>query len=429
MEDSPSWRAFTGISIEDWLAGSWIKDVHPDDACTASARSSTLLAEGKAFDLEYRVRHRTGEWRHVLERIVPLHGEDGELVSWVGMSSDVTEQKEARLALEEHERLLRKALKAAGMTAWTWNLQSDTLSFSHLDHDVLGVGQQNVSSSALTSRLLPADVYVLNSALRDSLANGATFELTLALQNCGTPCWIKIAGQSEGSGRARGILWDVTSQVLAEERRNLLVGEIAHRGKNLLAVIQAMAGITLNDSRPISLSRTMFLERLAALSRSHSMLTQNDWEGVPIDEIVRGELLSHLDRIELAVPPVLLNPSSAQSIALVVHELATNAAKHGALSVPDGRIRVHAEEVEADGVPALRFLWHEQNGPPVVTPARSGFGSMLLRRLIQGFDTDGTIDYRRDGLLVQVDMPLTMITPHHEALSAGARPDQRVSIR
>lgn len=200
---------------------------------------------------------------------------------------------------------------------------------------------------------------------------------------------------------------DVTDSCLAEQRRNLLVGEIAHRGKNLLAVVQAIAAMTLTDSKPINESRQSFIHRLDALSRSHSMLTQCDWEGVPMDEIVRLEVARHSDQVAYEFPSVLLNPSAAQNISLVIHELTTNAAKYGALTTPAGRII-------AKGVRSgefIRFTWEEQGGPEICAPRKNGFGSILLRRLIQGFDTEGFIDYRPTGLFIQVDMPLDMLMP------------------
>ncbi len=428
-EDCPSWRKLTGISKEAWLRNEWINDVHPDDAPALLAAWKAALQEGTKSDLEFRVRNRNGEWRDIAEKMVSLRNEAGGVQGWVGMSSDVTEQKLANLARHDSERMLRQALKAAHMLAWTCEVSADKLSLSCHDAEGSQIAGANESMSDLFARMGPADTATLRNAIHRSAQMAQPFELVMALtDHTGAMRWIGVHGQADASAGSpsveetilgKGVFRDVTDSRKAEESRNLLVGEIAHRGKNLLAIVQSMAGITINDSRPVTESRRMFLERLGSLARSHSMLTQQDWEGVPIDEIVRMELANHGDRAAVDVAPVLLNPSSAQNVALVTHELVTNAAKHGALSGQTGGVSVRGELSDALDGPVLRFTWQEHDGPIVKAPERTGFGSMLLRRLIQGFDTAGVIEYRPEGLFIQIDMPLDMITPNHARLDAA----------
>lgn len=411
------WLDFTGQTKADWDERRWLDVVHPAD----QERLQTLWwgkpGQSQFRGYEYRLRTAMGSWRWMSERVVPVipAGHD-QPTGFVGITSDIHDAKQNQIALESHERLLRKALKAARISAWTWYFASDQLKFTHVDGFPLSDSVGAVPAHHLVRRLRPVD----ELKLRQAIAGGEPFEMTCAIENKGNLAWMEISGQSDGESKARGILRDVTAQMLAEERRNLLIGEIAHRGKNLLAVIQAMAGITLDESKPIVEARSVFLQRLAALARSHAQLTQRDWEGVPLDEIVRQELIGHAEQALVSVPSIILNPSSAQNIALVVHELVTNASKHGALSIPNGSVQVDGAVVFAGGSEVLKLTWQERGGPPVAEPSRTGFGSILIRRLVDGFDTQGEIEYRPEELFLQVDMPVAMITPRKDTMAKMA---------
>jgi PAS domain S-box-containing protein len=430
IDDSPTWRNFTGCSLAEFLDGRWLAFIHPDEQDECLARWQRTVAAGRPSTTEYRIRHVSGEWRHMLEHIVPLLAGDGSRRGWVGMASDVTQHRLATAALEESERRLRLALNSARMVAWTWDERTDGLQFSSRDDMLMMSDIAPTSMRDFCARMSESDAALVRGAIETSVNDDRPFEVLVKVRaNCGRVLWLNVIGSAKiSSGNeatdaaivVSGIFHDVTLAKTAQERRNLLVGEIAHRGKNLLAVVQSMAGITISDKRSPEESRRLFLDRLASLARSHTMLTQQDWEGVPIDEIVEMELSNHMDRATVDVAPVLLNPSNAQSLALVMHELVVNAMKHGALSTPHGHIDVSGALVESSRGRVFRFRWTERDGPAVTPPTRVGFGSMLLRRLVDGFDTGGVIDYRRDGLFVQVDMPLDLIVPNHTSLSTAA---------
>jgi two-component sensor histidine kinase len=329
--------------------------------------------------------------------------------------------------------LLSHALNAANIVAWDWDVESDVMKLSDNANAMFGLDAPVGLGTELFDRVAPSCAAELRNSILRSLEVGDFFEHNFEFTPAANESrWIRASGSPESmhlassngptSSRISGIFQDKTQSRMAEERRNLLVGEIAHRGKNLLAVVQSMAEITITDNRPVVESRGIFLDRLASLARSHSMLTHQDWEGVPFDEIVRMELAHHGEQTLFDVAPVLLSPSAAQSIALVTHELVTNAAKYGALSRRTGGVQVRSKLMQTSEGAVLRFTWQEHDGPVVKVPERTGFGSMLLRRLIQGFDTKGVIDFQPEGLFVQVDMPLEMITPNHAQLSAAVRP-------
>ena len=199
----------------------------------------------------------------------------------------------------------------------------------------------------------------------------------------------------------------------------MLMREVLHRTKNLLAVIQSIAAGTFRHNNDPA--QEAFLSRLHALSKAHGLLTDASGLGAMLEDIVRGQLAGFAGTISIDGPAVLLRPSAAQSFALVVHELATNAAKHGALSRPTGRVTVRWD-IHANGsTTKLRFLWQETGGPTVLKPSGKGFGTVLLEHAIAGIDSAPSIEFAPAGLIYQTETPLHMLTPlEHEAEIAPA---------
>ena len=230
----------------------------------------------------------------------------------------------------------------------------------------------------------------------------------------GSSYWLKreIRPWRDNQGRIGGLVisWeDITASRQAEERQQMLMREVLHRTKNLLAVIQSIAvGTFRRENDP---AQEAFLSRLHALSKAHSLLTDASGQGAMLEDIVRGQLAGFAGTISIDGPAVLLKPSAAQSFALVVHELATNAAKHGALSRPTGRVTVRWD-IHANGsTTKLRFLWQETGGPSVLKPAGKGFGTLLLEHAIAGIDSAPSIEFAAAGLIYQTETPLDMLTP------------------
>ena len=173
---------------------------------------------------------------------------------------------------------------------------------------------------------------------------------------------------------------------LKEEQLQFVVHELGHRIKNLLAVVQALANQTAQRSATVEEFRTVFSERLQGLSRSLDLLVQEDGRGATIADLVRSQLgpFGEIDGIRIAAtgPVVSLNPEATQHIGLALHELATNATKHGALSVPSGAVTVDWEIVPSElGPSRFRLNWHEHHGPRVMSPQRRGFGHVVLQRM------------------------------------------------
>ncbi|MBD0274939.1 MAG: PAS domain S-box protein, partial [Acetobacteraceae bacterium] len=178
---------------------------------------------------------------------------------------------------------------------------------------------------------------------------------------------------------------DVTGRKQAEARQRLLLAELNHRVKNTLAAVQSVAAQTARRADTADDFRAAFQSRLMALARSHDMLTEGAWEGAPLRGILERTLQAFGGpgaRYSLSGPPVRLAPAAVVTLSLAFHELATNAAKHGALSAPGGRVEVGwaLESGEGGGEPVLAISWTERGGPPVRPPVRRGFGSRSVER-------------------------------------------------
>lgn len=202
-------------------------------------------------------------------------------------------------------------------------------------------------------------------------------------------------------------LVDISERKQAEESRNLLAREVHHRTKNLLAVVQSIVAAGMDGTRSVKDTREIVLGRLQALAATYDNLITTSWEGVAFDDIIRTELEPFATQVEVGGPSLVLNPQAAQNFTLAVHELATNAAKYGALSLPGGKVSVRWSMEGLNGSSRFSFEWRESGGPAVSPRTRKGFGSLVLERVVaQGFDTPPLVDFAPDGLRYSLSVAL-----------------------
>lgn len=214
----------------------------------------------------------------------------------------------------------------------------------------------------------------------------------------------------DASGKVAGIFvqgHDVTDIVIAAERQKLMIDELNHRVKNTLATVQSIAMQTARSHEDPRSFAESFQARLMALSHTHDLLTRSHWEGADLRAILEHETEAHgPHRISLNGLPLALGPAAALSLGMIFHELATNAAKYGALSSPDGRVLVDWA-VANQAQPVLQLSWREIDGPPVEAPTRRGFGSRLIERNVR-HDLAGEVklDYATAGFSAEFSVPL-----------------------
>ncbi|MDQ3040468.1 MAG: PAS domain S-box protein, partial [Pseudomonadota bacterium] len=204
---------------------------------------------------------------------------------------------------------------------------------------------------------------------------------------------------------------DVSQHARANAHRNLMLQELNHRVKNSLASVQAIALHTLSSATTLADFKPAFMARLMALSNTHNLLAEDAWSSVGLREIIASELAPYdhdgKGCADLAGEDVLLDPNTALALAMAMHELATNAGKYGALSVPEGRVAVDWDTRRVDGGTRLRLRWCERHGPAVVPPQRKGFGSRLITEgMTMELDGTATLAFEPTGLVCCIDIPL-----------------------
>jgi PAS domain S-box-containing protein len=198
---------------------------------------------------------------------------------------------------------------------------------------------------------------------------------------------------------------DVTERKRFERHQQLLVGELNHRVKNTLAIVQSLAHQSFHSSIPAPDAIDRFEGRLEALAAAHNLLTQRNWDFASIADVVTVALapFCSADRRDISGPDVPVSPQTAVSLALALHELATNAAKYGALSSPGGRVSVRWSTHEG----MLELRWQEEGGPPVSPPRRRGFGTRMIERTLAAeFGGKVDLEFRPEGVFCKVVAPI-----------------------
>ena len=214
-----------------------------------------------------------------------------------------------------------------------------------------------------------------------------------------------------------------------DDRQLLLFRELQHRSQNLFAVIEAIASRTLIEGQTIANAKEVFAGRLNALARTHSMLANNAFLGAPLKEIVAQELTSFSDQVTVTGCDIAVNTRAAENFALIIHELATNAVKYGALSTRQGRVAIQCSIDGANGSGQFRFEWRESGGPPVSPPARKGFGSTILFEVAKQFSQDVQAKFSPEGFTYQLRSLLAGIeAPRAESPASLAAATQERAV-
>ena len=209
---------------------------------------------------------------------------------------------------------------------------------------------------------------------------------------------------------------DVSDRKRDERRQRMLMSELSHRSKNLFSVINSITRLSLASATSIETGRDGLIGRLEALQRTYSKLTDAGFEGERLKEILDTELEAFEGRIQATGPDIMLTARAVQSFALLVHELATNASKYGALSVPAGRVKLNWSVSGTGAGKRFRFDWIEGDGPLVTPPTRKGFGTTLITSIAAcDFDCDPQLSYEADGFRYGFDAPLSQVGTFIEA--------------
>ena len=390
--EQPAWAALTGQTREEYEGFGWTKAVHPDDIQPTLKAWLQAVAEKRAFEFEHRVRRRDGVWRDCRIRAVPLFEETGEIREWVGVHTDITEQKAAADKLRESEALFRTLADAAPAPIWMTEPSGEVEFVNAAFAELANVERGALMGHAWIALIHPddvAEILVRREAARKG-PDAYSFEARFRRYPEGWR-WMLVNAKPriDASGAFLGYVgmaMDLTEIKTAQAHQQLLINELNHRVKNTLSSIQSIARQTLRADDVAPRARDRFVERLMAMSAAHNVLTSENWSGAVIDDILREALKPFSDdrdpdRITISGPSLRVEPGAALALALAAHELGTNAAKYGALSSPGGRVSVEWA-LEDDRHAVVR--WRERGGPEVSAPTHRGFGARLLERGLAG---------------------------------------------
>ena len=323
---------------------------------------------------------------------------------------------------------LQFALQSGRLGSWELDVLTREYTASDLCKANYGRAPDEVFTfDALIGSIHPQDRDGMLAAMEEAIRTGAEYDVEYrVIFPRGEVRWVHARGRTAqsadhgGARRMAGVSLDVTERRRAEERQRLLLNELNHRVKNTLATVQSIASQTLRNAPDPAAFRDGFEARLMALSHTHNLLTDRNWEAASLVDILTMELRPHAGGREgggarflvEADRDVPLNPKAAVALGMAIHELATNAVKYGALSAPGGRVSVRSHVTELNGEPRLKVEWVESGGPPVVRPGRRGFGGRLLEEGLAG-ELAGVVqlEYRPEGLLCRMELPMRALEP------------------
>jgi len=446
------WRLF-GVAPGAFQASlkGWLSRVLKDDRRRAMQDLRKALHSG-TYETEYRVVWPNGEIRHISGRGRTERGPDGRPRRLVGAFVDVTELRQADAALRARTAELEAVMENVPVVVWLAHGRDAKRIYSsrygaELFRMPPGANQSKTADAAempthfrilrdgieLPGSELPVQRAARGEKIQDEeveigFDDGAARSLLINASPLLDP-----DGNSVGAVAAAV---DITERKRSEERQKLIMAELDHRVRNTLAVVRSMLFI----SNPRGLSSQAFAKavagRIDAMANAHGLLTASGWRGASLLRLVNDGLAAYrsadLERVRVSGPDLLLRPSAAVSVALVIHELSVNAAKYGALSAPDGHIAVFWKVERTVVDVQLRLQWIESGGPRVTAPSQTGFGSRMIDGVLQ-HEFGGVVsrEYAPDGLRFEAQVPWDRVasddatppTKDAAAVSRSAGPD------
>ncbi len=320
-------------------------------------------------------------------------------------------------ALTEAKLRFEVALGATGVTVATQDRQ---LVFTWISKGEFGMAPEDIAGRTDEQLNPDPSMAAVVAAKRGVLDSGQPTRREVRVMHDGAERWLDLSVQPtmEESGEVTGVITaaiDVTPYKEQETRIRLLMREVTHRSLNLLAVIEAIMRQTAANAASMEDFEARFSARLQSLAGSHDLLVQEDWAGASLRALVRSQLGHFSDfsdsQVQIEGPPLHIKPDAAQHIGMALHELATNAARYGALSVPDGKVTIGWKlGAGAAGGPVCQLTWEESGGPPVAPPSRRGFGRLVIERTVaRAVQGEVKADYQPEGLRWSLTFPATYL--------------------
>jgi PAS domain S-box-containing protein len=327
------------------------------------------------------------------------------------------ERRQTEAALMEGQARLQEALAAGGVTAFEWDVRTRLSRRSQNAAQILGFDpQQFFTASQFLARVHPDDRARVKALVYGVRPDHPSYAVTFRFLGAdGREVWLEETARAEFdmAGRyvcLKGLTLDITQRKRAEQHQDLLLAELDHRVKNVLARVAVVAMYTRQGSSSMDEFVQAIDGRIQSMAAAHALLSQNRWHGVGLADLVHRQLAPYTTDTNATIdgPDITLTAAATQALAMVLQELVTNAVKYGALSTADGRVTVSWDAApNGDGAARLAIAWRETGGPPIVVPAQSGYGTSLIRDLIP-HELGGMVDlaFAADGVRCDIDIPL-----------------------
>jgi PAS domain S-box-containing protein len=425
------WREFTGLAPEQSTGNGWHTAIHPSELPRVLEYWRQSLETGEPYELEYRIRNAKGLYEWFLSRAIPIQDLSGKVARWFGTSTNIDDQKKAEEALRMLESQYRIALEAANLGTWQIDLEKSLITWDegscalyHIPHN----GLYSLTLEEAWEMIHPEDreeVKVRIAAAAAPSSDGQYDNQYRAILPDGRLRWFSSRGQAlyrnEGGTRRavslHGVVSDITDHQALEEAQKLLTRELNHRVKNLFAIANGMVSMTARTAKDPKDMATALRGRLSALSRAHELVqpvSAADVGAGPdvelarlIEAVLDPYKQSGPNRIIIEGPRVPVGSNTTTSLALVLHELATNAAKYGCLSCEEGELSIRWTVQDE----MVDLAWTESGGPLIEkAPSFEGFGTQLSQRSITG-QLGGTLEreWQPEGLRVRMTLPLNRL--------------------
>ena len=410
-----------GRSREELLGITMQSITHPADLPRNQQMFERSVADGTPYQHEKRYIRPDGSIVWVSNSVSLIRKGNGEPYGVLAIVIDITARKQVEEKFTRAAESVRLAIEGAGMATWELNLDTLEGEWSPSRFDILGLAATPDGRGSLAqwvARVHPDDRERAESALRLCLAEGTPLRIDYRIYRAdtGEERWLQSSGSriddsALGGARFVGVSFDITERKRSEAHMLLLINELNHRVKNTLSIVQGIAKQSFASDNGSAEALSAFDGRIAALAAAHDILTRENWAPSSMASLIHEVLGPHLERpgaFHLSGRPLSVSAKTAVTLALAIHELATNATKHGALTTPEGRIHLYwcVDDRNPDA-PQLVLEWRESGGPPVVVPQQRGFGTRMIERALAA-ELGGTvkIDFNPEGLVCTVVAPL-----------------------